>query len=391
MEPLLTEEQQLVRDTVRRFAEDRVAPRAASIDRDDAFPWDLYREMADLGILGLNLPEGYGGAGADEITMSLALEELARVSGSMANAALLAKLQSELIHRAGSEEQRRRYLPDIAAGKLVCLIAVTEPDAGSDVAGIATRARRDGDGWVLDGTKAFMTMGAVGELAVVLARTDTDAGHRGFTAFLVERSPDGDPSRGFVADHKDELMGMRGLATAGISLRGTRVPDAGVLGAPGEGFPAVMRSFDNGRIVIASLALGLAAGAMAASIDYVGQREAFGRPIAGFQGVQFMLADMAVDVSAARLLIHHAARLKDLGHPFGMAASQAKLFASDAAVRTATNAVQLHGGYGYTKDAAVERIYRDAKLTQIYEGTNQIQRLVIARQLLPRPRGERTR
>lgn len=383
MSSLCTEEQQLARETARRFAQELVAPRAAEIDRNDDFPWKLYGEVAGLGFLGMNLPAEYGGAGADEVSMSLVLEELAKCSGAVANAVLLAKLQSELIARAGNEEQRRRYIPDIVNGDRICLIAVTEPEAGSDVASITTTAQKSGDGWVLNGTKAFMTAGGVGDLAVVLARTDPSAGHRGLSTFLVEKCPDGGaPTEGFVVDHKDELMGMRGLATSGIVMQQTWVPAQNMLGRPGDGFKNVLRSFDNGRIAIASLALGLAVGAMDTCVDYARQRSAFGQPISSFQAVQAMLADMAVDTSAARLLIHHAARLKDLGEPFSAEASQAKLFASDIGVRTATNAVQIHGGYGYTKDAPVERIYRDAKLTQIYEGTNEIQRTLIARQLL---------
>jgi hypothetical protein len=370
------------RDVARQFASERVAKRAAEIDRDDVFPRDLYDEMAALGLLGLNVPEAYGGVGADELTTCLVMEELAQVSGTVANALLLAKLQSELICRVGTEEQKRAVVPDIVSGKRICLIAVTEPGAGTDVSGITTKARRVDGGWVLDGTKAFMTAGAVGDVAVVLARTEKDAGHRSFTTFLVERSPDGDPSKGFVVGHKEDLMGLRGLATAGIVLDGTVVGDDAVLGQPGEGFFNVMRSFDNGRIIIASLALGLAVGAMRASLDYAREREAFGRTIDRFQAVQLMLADMVADTEAARLLIHQAARLKDAGLDYATAASVAKLYASDVAVRTASNAVQVHGGYGYTKEAVVERIYRDAKLTQIYEGTNQIQRVIISRAAL---------
>jgi alkylation response protein AidB-like acyl-CoA dehydrogenase len=370
------------RDVARQFASERVAKRAAEIDRDDVFPRDLYDEMAALGLLGLNVPEAYGGVGADELTTCLVMEELAQASGTVANALLLAKLQGELICRVGSEEQKRAVVPDIVSGKRICLIAVTEPGAGTDVSGITTKARRVDGGWVLDGTKAFMTAGAVGDVAVVLARTEKDAGHRSFTTFLVERSPDGDPSKGFVVGHKEDLMGLRGLATAGIVLDGTVVGDDAVLGQPGEGFFNVMRSFDNGRIIIASLALGLAVGAMRASLDYAREREAFGRTIDRFQAVQLMLADMVADTEAARLLIHQAARLKDAGLDYATAASVAKLYASDVAVRTASNAVQVHGGYGYTKEAVVERIYRDAKLTQIYEGTNQIQRVIISRAAL---------
>lgn len=380
---LLSEDQRGARDLARRFALERVQPRASAIDRDDEFPWDLYGELAGLGLLGVTVPEAYGGAGSDEVSMCLVLEELARASGTVANAVLLAKLQSELISRVGTERQCRAVVPDIVTGKRICLIAVTEPGAGTDVGGTITRARRTDGGWVLDGTKAFMTAGAVGDVAVVLARTGDRQGGRGeFTTFLVDKSPDGDPSRGFVVGHKDELMGMRGLATAGIVLEGTRVPAAAVLGVPGEGLPNVLRSFDNGRIVIASLALGLAVGALDASLAYAQARTAFGQPIEKFQAVQALIADMVVSARAARLLIHSAARLKDHGQPFAVAASIAKLFASDAAVQVASDAVQVHGGYGYTKEAVVERIYRDAKLTQIYEGTNQIQRVIIARDAL---------
>jgi alkylation response protein AidB-like acyl-CoA dehydrogenase len=375
----LDDDHRAARDLARRFARERVAARAAEIDRTDEFPHDLYREMAEHGFLGLNVPEEYGGAGADELTTTLVMEELASASGTVANALLLAKLQSELIMRLGSEQQKRAEVPKIVAGQRICLIAVTEPGAGTDVSGTTTKAERVDGGWRLTGTKAFMTAGAVGDVAVVLARSHPDAGHGSFTTFLVDRSPDGDPANGFLVGHKEELMGMRGLATAGIELDGTFVPDSAVLGEPGEGFVNVMRSFDNGRIVIASLALGLAVGALRESLQYADERRAFGRPIGSFQAVALMIADMVVDTEAARLLIHQAARLKDAGLPFSTAASAAKLHASDVAVRTASNAVQVHGGYGYTKDAAVERIYRDAKLTQIYEGTNQIQRVIISR------------
>lgn len=378
----LTDEQRDARDLARRFAEEQVAPRAAEIDRDDVFPRDLYDRMAGLGLFGINIPEEYGGSGADELTTCLIMEELARKSGTIANALLLAKLQSELVTRVGNQDQRRSYVPDIISGRRICLIAVTEPDAGTDVASIRTTATRRDGGWVLNGTKAFMTAGAVGDVAVVLARTGSDSGHASLTTFLVEKSPDGDPQRGFVVGHKDELMGMRGLGTAGIVLQDTVVADSAVLGKPGCGFQNVMRSFDNGRIVIACLALGLAVGALDASLSYAKEREAFGRTIENFQAVQLMLADMLVETQAARLLIHHAARVKDQGRPYSSEASMAKLFASDIAVRTAANAVQVHGGYGYTKEAVVERIYRDAKLTQIYEGTNQIQRVIISRNAL---------
>lgn len=379
----LTEDQRSARDLARRFATERVAPRAAEIDRDDEFPRFLYQEMAELGLLGLTTPEEYGGAGADDLSMSLVLEELARTSGTVANAVLLAKLQSDLVLRLGTEEQRKDVVPDIASGRRICLIAVTEPGAGTDVRGITTTATATDDGWILRGTKAFMTAGAIGDVAVVLARTEQPGSpDASLTTFLVEKSPDGDPSRGFLVGHEDELMGMRGLATAGIVLDDTSVAASAVLGEIGSGFDNVIRSFDNGRIVIASLALGLAQGALDAALSYATQRTAFGRTIEKFQAVQALIADMVVDTRAARLLVRQAAMLKDAGKPFAAEASIAKLFASDAAVRTAGNAVQVHGGYGYTKEAVVERIYRDARLTQIYEGTNEIQRGIVARAAL---------
>jgi len=319
----LDDEHELLRQTVRRFAETEVAAKAFQIDREDIFPKDLYGRMAELGLLGLNVPEAYGGSGADELSMAITLEELARVSGTVANACLLTKLQSEFICARGTEDQIRTWVPQLVAGEKICLIAVTEPDGGSDVANIKTMARQDGQNWILNGTKAFMTAGAVGDLAVVLARTDRQGGSRSLTTFLVEKSRDGDPTKGFIIDHTDELMGMRGLATAGIAMRDTIIPEENVLGAQGRGLGNALASFNNGRIVIASLALGLAAGAHQACLNYAVQRKAFSRPIADFQAIQFMLADASVEIDAARLLIHRAAKLKDAGKNFSLEASQA--------------------------------------------------------------------
>jgi alkylation response protein AidB-like acyl-CoA dehydrogenase len=374
----LNNEQRALQDMVRQFAGTEVRPRAAEIDRVDEFPWDLYRQLGELGLLGLTLPSEYGGGDGDNLSLVLALEEVAKASGTVGNALLLAKLQSDFILRFGNDRQRKEYLPSLADGSRICLIAATEPGAGSDVAGISTTAVLQGDAYVVNGAKAYMTCGAVGDLAVVLAKTDPSAGHRGITALLVEKSPDGDPKKGFIVDHKDELLGMRGLGTAGIALADTVVPATNVLGTVGEGFKYAMQSFDTGRIVIATLALGIAQEAFEAAVSYARERTVGGSPIASFQAIQLMLADMSVEIEAARLLIHRAARLKDVGEPFSKAASHAKLFASDVAVRVASNALQVHGGFGYTKEAVVERLYRDAKLTQIYEGTNQIQRIIIA-------------
>lgn len=375
------ESRELLLNTVRKFSQSEVMTRAALIDEEDCFPSELYKRMGDLGLLAVSVPEELGGSNLDERTVVAIIQEIAQASGAVANAGLLAKLQSELIYRRGNHDQAAKYIHRIASGDLICLIAVTEPGAGSDVTGIQTKAARQGGEWILNGTKAFMTAGQVGELAVVLAHTETSDPRGQFTTFLVEKSPDGDPKKGFIVDHKERLMGMRGLGTAGISLQDTYVPDENVLGKPGDGLTNVLSSFTNGRVVIAALALGLARSAHAASLAYARQREAFGRAIGDFQGVQFMLADDEVDIRASSALINDAASLKDRGSPFATEAAVAKLYASDAAVRVATNALQIHGGYGYTKDAVVERIYRDAKLTQIYEGTNQIQRVIIAKSL----------
>lgn len=376
----LTEEQRMMREMAREFAEREVRPIARHLDRTDEFPLDLYRKMGEMGLLNVTLPPEYGGAGLDNVCQSLIVEELARGSGAIANACLLAKLQSDFIYNFGSAQQKERWVRAIATGQAICVIANTEPEAGSDAAGIQTRAVRSGDGYTITGTKAFITAGAVSDLAVVLAKTDPSMGHRGISAFIVERD-----RPGYVVGRKDDLMGMRGLATSELVFDNCWVPAENLIGREGEGFKYVMESFNNGRIMIAALALGLAQAAMDESLQYAQQRHAFGQPIANFQAIQFMLADMAVQIDAARLLIHRAASLKDRGQPYIKEAAQAKLFASDVAQRVATDAVQIHGGYGYTKEARVEQIYRDAKLTQIYEGTNQIQRIIIAKQLLRSP------
>ena len=370
------DQQRMIRDMVRDFAQREVAPRAAEIDRTDTFPWDLYRQLGELGILGMTLPREYGGEGLDNVSLCVALEELAVASATVANAALLAKIQGDMLLRNANEDQKQRYLPPLARGEQICLIGATEPGAGSDVAAFETTALRRDGGYVLNGTKVYITCGLVGSFAVVLAKTDPAGGHRGLSAFIVERD-----TPGFSAEKSDEFMGMRGLATSSLRFEDCFVPAENLLGEENRGFYAAMHSFTIGRIVIATLALGIARAALEESLRYAEQRRAFGQPIGDFQAVQFMLADMATEIEAARLLIHQAARLKDEDRPFAIEASMAKLFASDTAQRATTNAVQIHGGYGYTKAATVERLYRDAKLTQIYEGTNQIQRVIIARQL----------
>lgn len=378
---LLTREQRDIRDEARKFATEKILPRAIEMDEADEFPHDLYLQIAQLGFLGLTLPHEYGGAGADELSMCLVLEEFAHASGAIANATLLAKLQAEMIAREGTEAQRMRHIPNIVEGNSICLIAVTEPEAGTDVANVKTTATEHDGSWRLNGTKCFMTGGTLGDHAVVLARTGGAEGRHEFTTFLVPKSVTGDPKEGFVVDHKDRLMGMRGIGTADIGFRGAQLSSEDILGTRGDGFKAVMRSFNSARIAIAALALGLARSAADAAVQYAQQRSAFGQPIGDFQSISASLADMSTRITAARLLVHRAATLKDRNQDYRIAASMAKLHASDVAVQVASEALQVHGGYGYTKGTVVERVYRDAKLTQIYEGTNQIHRVIIARHL----------
>jgi alkylation response protein AidB-like acyl-CoA dehydrogenase len=373
----LTEPQRLVRDMVRDFAEREVAPRAAEIDRTDEFPRDLYKRMAELEILGMTVPPEYGGSGADTMSWCVAQEELARASAVVADAQLLCKLMCDMILNNGTDAQKRRHLPAMVRGDTICAIAQTEPGAGSDVAGIQTTATPTADGYVLAGTKRFITAALVCELAVVVATTDRRKGRDGITLFLVEM---GTP--GFSRGGKEHLLGAHGLATGELVFENCRVPRACLLGGEGEGFKRAMRSLDTGRIGIGAQALGIAQAAMEAAVAYAKQRPAFGQPIAGFQAVQFMLADMSTQIESSRLLLRRAAWLKDQGRSIIREAAEAKLVASETAVRVTTDALQVHGAAGYSTEFPVERLYRDARVYQIWEGTSQIQRLVIARQLL---------
>jgi alkylation response protein AidB-like acyl-CoA dehydrogenase len=373
----LTEPQRLVRDMVRDFAAREVAPRAAEIDRTDEFPRDLYKRMAELEILGMTVPPEYGGSGADTMSWCVAQEELARASAVVADAQLLCKLMCDMILNNGTDAQKRRHLPAMVRGDTICAIAQTEPGAGSDVAGIQTTATPTADGYVLAGTKRFITAALVCELAVVVATTDRRKGRDGITLFLVEM---GTP--GFSRGGKEHLLGAHGLATGELVFENCRVPRACLLGGEGEGFKRAMRSLDTGRIGIGAQALGIAQAAMEAAVAYAKQRPAFGQPIAGFQAVQFMLADMSTQIESSRLLLRRAAWLKDQGRSIIREAAEAKLVASETAVRVTTDALQVHGAAGYSTEFPVERLYRDARVYQIWEGTSQIQRLVIARQLL---------
>ena len=371
----LTEEQNLIRDMVRQFAETEVAPSATERDEQEHFDRDLmFARLADLGLTGIVFPEEYGGAGADYLSYAIAVEELSRVCGST-GVTLSAHLSlgANPIYLFGTEEQKKKFLTPLALGQAMGAFGLTEPSAGSDAGGTRTTAVRDGHEWILNGTKIFITNAGEADTYVVFARTDKEAQkHHGITAFIVEK---GTP--GFSFGKKEKKMGIRSSPTMELVFENCRVPHANLLGEEGKGFKVAMKTLDGGRIGIASQALGIAQGALDATIAYATQREQFNKPLSAFQGVQFQLADMATQVEAARLLVYNAAYRASAGLSYSQESAMAKLFASETAMRVTTQAVQLHGGYGYTREFPVERMMRDAKITEIYEGTSEIQRVVI--------------
>jgi len=374
----LTQEQELTRQTVRRFAEQEIAPRAFELDETQEFPRDIMKKLGDMGMLGILFPPEYGGAGLTYLDYVLIIEELARVDGSIGlSVAAHNSLCSNHIFVAGTEDQKRRYLAPLARGVTIGAWSLTEPTAGSDASGTRSTAVRDGAGWVLNGSKTFATHGSVCDVAVVFAVSDKSKGKHGISAFILEKG-----MKGFGAGRKENKMGCRASDTAEIVMQDCRVPDDNRLGAEGQGFIDALRILDGGRIGIGALGVGIAQGAFEQAVAYAKSRKQFDQPIANFQAVQWMLADSAVEINAARLLVQRAAFLKDTGEEVTRAASMAKLYASETAVRVANRAVQIHGGYGYVKEYPVERAYRDAKICTIGEGTSEIQRLVIARQLL---------
>jgi len=373
----LTEDQKLFRKEWRRLFEDKFTERAAEIDRTAEFPWDNYEVLKASGLTGINIPEAYGGAGADSVTHSLLIEELARVCASTSLVPAVNKLGTLPILFAGSEEQKQRFLPQVADGTAMISYCLTEPGSGSDAAAMASRAVPDGDDYVLNGTKRFITGGGVSKLYVYYTVTDPPAGPRGISAFVLEDTMPGLE----IGKHEDKL-GIRGSPTTEVICNDVRVPAANRVGEEGTGFKLALRALEHSRITIGAQALGIAQGALDYALGYVKEREQFGSRIADFQGIQFMLADMAMQVEAARTLIYTAAAKADRGDPdllFFSAAS--KCFASDVAMKVTTDAVQLLGGYGYVREFPVERMMRDAKITQIYEGTNQVLRVVIGRYL----------
>jgi alkylation response protein AidB-like acyl-CoA dehydrogenase len=374
----LTDTQRAVQETARAFARDQVAPAAAENDRLGRFPADLVRGLGELGLLAVNVPEAHGGSEAGAVAYALALMEIAAADCATAVTMAVTNMVGEIIARFGTEAQRARHLPRLASGEhLAGAFALSEPQAGSDAAAMRTRAVRRGEGWVLDGEKQWITSGDVAGVLVVWAKTDPAAGSKGVTAFLVEG---GTP--GLVIGRHEKKMGIRASSTVALAFDGCEVPDSARLGDVGAGYRIALAALDGGRIGIAAQATGTIRAALEASVRYAKERQTFGVPIAEHQAIRFMLADLATEHDAARLLALRAAALKEAGLPFTREASMAKLFASEAAQRAVSHAVQIHGGYGYTDAFPVERYFRDARVQTIYEGTSEIQRLVIARELL---------
>ena len=387
------------REMVRAFAQEEVAPVAAAHDADQTFPWENVRKMADLGLLGIPWPEALGGAGLDTIAFMIAIEELAVVCASHAiTISAHTTLGTSPIVNFGTDAQKERFVPRLAAGKVLGGFGLTEPGAGSDAGGTQTTAVRRGDRYVLNGTKRFITHGGVGEIFVVTAVTDPARGTKGISSFILTKETcdlEGAaavgmghdaalvPMPGFRAGKKEDKLGWRASDTRELIMEDVEVPLENRLGEEGMGFKNFMRTLDAGRIGIAALSLGLARGAFEQALAYTGQRRQFGKAIAEFQGVHFQLSDLATQLEAARHLTYHAAWLSQTGRPFGKEAAMAKLFCSELATKATITAIQLHGGYGYTKDYPVERMFRDAKIGEIGEGTSEIQRIVIARHLLP--------
>jgi len=367
----------LLRKTVREFAEKEIGPRVRELDEKAIYPMDIFYKCAKNGYTGVIIPKEYGGQGLDTISYLIIVEELCRVDpGIGLSIAVHNSVCCFPIFKWGTDEQRKRLLPDLCSGRKLGGFAITEPGAGSDPASMETFAKDEGDRYIMNGTKTFISNGD-GDVFIVCAKTDRDKGAKGITGFILEK---GMP--GFKPGHREDKMGMRSDDTTELIMENVPVPKANVIGGVGGGFKLAMQSLDVGRMGIGAQAVGLAQGAFEEAVKYAKTRKQFGRPIGDFQAIQFMLADMATEIDAARLLVHRAADLKDKGQPFGMESAMAKLYATDMAVRVVTKALQVHGGHGYTKKFLVEKFFRDAKVTQIYEGSNEVQRLVISRFLL---------
>ncbi len=376
MDFALTEEQQLIRETARAFCDREIVPHAREWDRSERMDRGIVAKLAEIGFLGCALPEEHGGMGLDTVSYCLVMEELGRADSSVRGIVSVNNgLAGKTIAKWGTAEQQAEWLPKLCTGEALGCYGLTEPGSGSDPASLVTRARRDGDSWVIDGSKIFITLGSWAGVALVFARSGSE-GARGITCFLVPSS-----AEGFSAVKIDGKLGLRAQDTAEIFLDGVRVPDSARLGDEGAGFKVAMSALDNGRISLAAGSVGIAQGCVDASVAYAAERRQFGKPIAAFQLVQELIADMAVETEAARLLAWRAAYLADSGQPYTLAASQAKYYASEVAVRAANAAVQVHGGYGYVDEFPVQKYLRDARVSTLYEGTSQIQKLLIGRAL----------
>jgi len=374
----LTEEQEAVRAMVRDFARTEIAPHVKEWDEAQVFPRDVMAKLGELGMLGVLVPEEYGGAGLTYMDYIHVVDELSRVDGSIGlSVAAHNSLGTNHIWLFGDDAQKRKWVTPLAQGKLLAAWGLTEAEAGSDSAGMKTTAVKDGSPWVLNGSKNFITHGSVGDVAVLMAVTDKASGRRGISAFIVDLH-----QKGIHSGKKENKLGMRASDTATLVMEDCRIPAENILGAPGEGFIQAMKVLDGGRISIAALSLGIAEGAFDGARAYAGQRKQFGKAISEFQTIQNYLADMATEIDAARLLTYRAGWLKDAGRPTTKESAMAKLYASEVSVRVSNLAVQIHGGYGFTKDFGAEKYFRDAKLCTIGEGTSEIQRLVIAREVL---------
>lgn len=374
----LSETHRAIRDTAREFARKEVAPHARKWDEEERFPAEIIPKLGELGFLGIRIPEEYGGSGLDTLAYAIIVEEIARVDGSLAlTVASHNGLGSSHIMTFGTEVQKKKYLPRLASGEILGAWALTEPGSGSDAAGMATRADKKGDKWVLNGTKMFITQGSVGGVCLVLALTEPEKKQKGITAFAVEM---GTP--GFTASNHIEKLGCRSSDTAELTFENVEVGEDAVVGGLGHGFVDTLKILDRGRVSIGAMALGLGEGALEAAVNYAKEREQFGKPIAKYQAIQWMLADSRTELDAARMLLWRAALKADTGEPYAMEASMGKLYASEAASRVCNRALQVHGGYGYTREFPVERHLRDAKLCEIGEGTSEVQKLVISRRIL---------
>ncbi|ACK95541.1 acyl-CoA dehydrogenase AcdA [Bacillus thuringiensis] len=373
----LSEEHEMIRKMVRDFAKNEVAPTAAERDEEERFDRELFDQMAELGLTGIPWPEEYGGIGSDYLAYVIAIEELSRVCASTGvTLSAHTSLAGWPIFKFGTEEQKQKFLRPMAEGKKIGAYGLTEPGSGSDAGGMKTIAKRDGDHYILNGSKIFITNGGIADIYVVFALTNPESKQRGTSAFIVESD-----TPGFSVGKKESKLGIRSSPTTEIMFEDCRIPVENLLGEEGQGFKVAMQTLDGGRNGIAAQAVGIAQGALDASVEYARERHQFGKPIAAQQGIGFKLADMATDVEAARLLTYQAAWLESEGLPYGKESAMSKVFAGDTAMKVTTEAVQVFGGYGYTKDYPVERYMRDAKITQIYEGTQEIQRLVISRML----------